>query len=82
MAAAFFLEGAACGAARGEPAFRYGNMTEFKKVAETSGKSLSQIMLANEMAIRQVGEKEVWAHLDMVLDAMDAGVQQGLRKKA
>ena len=68
-------------AQRGEPAFRYGNMTEFKKVAETSGKSLSQIMLANEMAIRQVGEKEVWAHLDMVLDAMDAGVQQGLREE-
>lgn len=66
---------------RGQPVYRYGSMTEFKHVAKEKNKSLHEIMIENEKAIMKTGEKDITAHLDMVLDTMENGVKQGLREE-
>ncbi|MBU1042577.1 MAG: L-serine ammonia-lyase [Proteobacteria bacterium] len=66
---------------RGEPPHRFGSMAQFRKVAGDTGKPLHQIMLENETAILGVDEKQVYAHLDLVLKTMDDGVDQGLKEE-
>ncbi len=66
---------------RGQPVHRYGSMTEFKRVAKEKNKSLHEIMIENEKAIMKTGEKEIFAHLDMVLETMENGVKQGLKEE-
>ncbi len=66
---------------RGEPVYPYGSMERFRQIAQTSGKSLDEIMLANEKAIRRVGEREIYAHLDLVLATMEEGVRLGLSEE-
>jgi L-serine dehydratase len=63
---------------RGEPAYPYGSMAGFREIVGASGKSLDEIMLANEKAIRRVSEREIYTHLDMVLTTMEEGVRLGL----
>ena len=64
-----------------DPVFRYANMNEFKTVAAESGKSIDAIMLENEKALLKVGDAEVTAHLDLVLDTMIQGVDLGLTEE-
>ncbi len=64
-----------------EPVFRYSNMNEFKTVAAESGQSIDAIMLENEKALLGVGDAEVTAHLDLVLDTMIRGVDLGLTEE-
>jgi len=65
----------------GAPVFAFSNMDEFKKAAAKSGKSIDEIMLANETAVLGIGEAEVNAHLDLVLDTMIGGVDRGLSEE-
>lgn len=53
-------------------------MEQFRTITKESGRSLDEIMLENEKATRKVGEREVYAHLDMIIDTMLEGVRQGL----
>jgi L-serine dehydratase len=66
---------------RGQPVYPYGSMTEFKRLAQESNKSLHEMMLENEKALMKVGEKEICANLDLVLKTMEEGVNQGLREE-
>jgi len=66
---------------RGKPVYPYGSMTEFKRLAKESKKSLHEMILENEKAIMKVGEREILAHLDLVLKTMEDGVTQGLREE-
>ncbi|MDR7867985.1 MAG: L-serine ammonia-lyase, iron-sulfur-dependent, subunit alpha [Sporomusaceae bacterium] len=63
---------------RGEPVYPYGSMARFREIVQASGKSLDEVMLANEKAIRRVGEREIYTHLDLVLATMEEGVRRGL----
>ncbi|HOO00491.1 MAG TPA: L-serine ammonia-lyase [Syntrophales bacterium] len=65
-------------ARRGEPKHRFGNMAEFRRLSQDTGKPLHEIMMENEMAILGVGEAEVNRHLDMVIKTMVDGVDLGL----
>lgn len=65
---------------RGEPVHVYGSMTTFKELVKNSGKQLHEIMLENEMAIMGSSEKEINAHLDLILDTMLDGVALGLKE--
>ncbi|MDT8903041.1 L-serine ammonia-lyase [Anaeroselena agilis] len=66
---------------RGAPLYPYGSMTRVREIVRESGKSLDEIMVANEMAIRGVGEREINAHLDQVLETMEKGVRLGLSEE-
>lgn len=66
---------------RGAPLYPYHSMAQFKALARESGKSLHEIILENEKAIMKVGDREVNAHLDMVIRTMLDGVRQGLQEE-
>lgn len=66
---------------RGQPVYPYGSMTEFKQLAQRHGKSPHEMILENEKSIMKVGEKEIFAHLDLVLRTMEDGVTQGLSEE-
>ncbi len=66
---------------RGEPLFPYGSMTAFRRLAAAQGKRLHEIILENDMAVMGVDEGKIREHLDLVLETMDKGVQQGLREE-
>lgn len=66
---------------RGKPVYPYGSMTEFKRLAQENKKSLHEMILENEKAIMKVGEKEIFAHIDLVLKTMEDGVTQGLKEE-
>ena len=66
---------------RGKPAHPFGSMAEFKQLLRETGKPLHELILDNEKAIMGVGEQEILAHLDMVLETMEKGVDQGLAQE-
>lgn len=66
---------------RGRPVYPYGSMTEFKRLAQENNKSLHEMVLENEKAIMKVGEKEIFAHIDMMLKTMEDGVTEGLQQE-
>ena len=65
-------------AERGQPSHPYGSMAEFRKLLSESGKSLHEVILENEKAVMHSDEKQIFAHLDLVLKTMEDGVNQGL----
>ena len=67
--------------ARGKPVYPYGSMTAFRRLATERKKSLHEIILENDMAIMNVGEKDILTHMDLVLDTMENGVRQGLKEE-
>ena len=77
----FFLWKGQPEADRGKPLYPYHSMAQFKALAKEKGKSLHEIVLENEKAVLKVGEREVNAHLDMVIETMLDGVKQGLREE-
>jgi L-serine dehydratase len=66
---------------RGKPVYPYGSMTEFKRLAQENKKSLHEMILENEKATMKVNEKEIFTHLDLVLNTMEDGVTQGLNEE-
>jgi L-serine dehydratase len=66
---------------RGKPVYPYGSMTAFRRLATERKKTLHEIILENDMAVMGVGEKDILAHLDFVLDTMENGVRQGLQEE-
>lgn len=66
---------------RGEPVHPYASMLAFKRLVTEKNKQLHEILIENEIAVMGVSEKEIFAHLDMVLDTMEAGVKQGLEEE-
>ncbi|MCX8110882.1 MAG: L-serine ammonia-lyase [Syntrophorhabdaceae bacterium] len=66
---------------RGKPAYPFGTMMEFKRMAQEHKKSLHEIMMENEKAIIKVGDKEVIAHLDSILKTMENSVIQGITEE-
>ena len=52
-------------------------LTDHKLLSE-SGKSLHEVILETEKAVMHSDEKQIFAHLDLVLKTMEDGVNQGL----
>lgn len=77
----FFLWKGQPEADRGKPLYPYHSMTQFKALAREDRKSLHEIILENEKAIMRVGDREINAHLDMVIKIMLDGVRQGLHEE-
>ena len=77
----FFLWKGQPEAARGKPLYPYHSMTQFKVMAIENKKSLHEIILENDKAIMKVGDREIYAHLDMVIKTMLDGVKQGLQEE-
>jgi len=77
----FFLWKGQPEADRGKPLYPYHSMTQFKALARENKKSLHEIILENERAIMKVGDREIVAHLDMVIKIMLDGVRQGLQEE-
>ena len=77
----FFLWKGQPEADRGKPLYPYHSMTQFKAMAKENKKSLHEIILENEKAIMNVGDREIYAHLDMVIKTMLDGVRQGLQEE-
>ena len=77
----FFLWKGQPEADRGKPLYPYHSMTQFKALAKENKKSLHEIILENEKAIMKVGDREINAHLDMVIKTMLDGVKQGLQEE-
>lgn len=59
---------------------KYSNMREFRKIMRKTGLSLSEIMLANEMALTGATREEVEKGLDQLLAAMSNSVENGLTR--
>jgi len=68
-------------AARGTPLYPYHSMAQFKALAKANGKSLHEIIMENEKAVLKIEDREVFAHLDMVIKTMLDGVRQGLQEE-
>jgi L-serine dehydratase len=77
----FFLWKGQPEADRGKPLYPYHSMTQFKALAKETKKSLHELILENDMAIMKVGDREIYAHLDMVIKTMLDGVRQGLQEE-
>ena len=63
---------------RGSTPHSYGNMREFKQLAQQEGLTLPEIMLQNEMALTGRSMQEVEQCLDQIIDAMCHCVENGL----
>jgi L-serine dehydratase len=66
---------------RGKPLYRYHSMAQFNVLAKNNKKSLHEIILENEKAIMKVGDKEINAHLDLVIKTMLDSVSLGLHEE-
>lgn len=77
----FFLWKGQPEADRGKPLYPYHSMTQFKALASEHRKSLHEIIMENEKAIMKVSDREINAHLDLVLKTMTDGVRKGLREE-
>jgi len=64
---------------RGTPAYPYGNMTQLKELLDKNKIPLHRLVLENEKAIMGAGEAEIYSRLDLILKAMEASVQEGLK---
>ncbi len=63
---------------KGQPKYPYGHAKELKKYLIDDKVPLSDLLLANEMAISGKSEKEIWEFLDQVSEVMVRGVDTGL----
>ena len=61
------------------PKYPYSTMKELREHAEKNNLTISQVMLANEMAIPGRTEAEVYAFIDKITNAMVAIVKSGLK---
>lgn len=66
---------------RGKPVHAYHSMARFKALMKDLHKAPHEIILENERAILKVSDREIDAHLDLVLDTMLGGVKEGLGKE-
>jgi len=73
----FFLWKGQPEADRGKPLYPYHCMTQFKALASEHRKSLHEIIMENEKAIMKVSDREINAHLDLVLKGQRGGMPRG-----
>lgn len=68
-------------AQRGEPVYSYNSMKSFKQIMQEHGKSLEEVLIANEMAIMGIDDATLMTRLDMIIETMENGVKQGLAEE-
>jgi L-serine dehydratase len=61
------------------PKYPYGTMKELRRHAEQNNISIADVVLANEMAIPERSQEEVFAFIDKITGAMVAIVKSGLK---
>jgi L-serine dehydratase len=66
---------------KGNPKYPYATMKELRKHAEDNKLSISQVMMANEVAVSGKTEEQINAFLDKIAGAMLATVKSGLSIK-
>jgi L-serine dehydratase len=66
---------------KGQPKYPYATMKELRQHAESNNLSISQLMMANEIAVSGKSEAEINAFLDKIGNAMLATVKSGLAAK-
>jgi L-serine dehydratase len=66
---------------KGQPKYAYATMKELRQHAEKNNLSISQVIMANEVAVSGKSEAEINAFLDKVVGAMLATVKAGLSMK-
>jgi L-serine dehydratase len=66
---------------KGQPKYPYATMKELRQHAEKNNLSISQLVMANELAVSSKSEAEINAFLDKVAGAMLATVKAGLSVK-
>lgn len=66
---------------KGEPKYPYSTMRELRRHAENNKLSISQVIMANELAVSGKSEADINAFLDKVANAMLATVKSGLAVK-
>ena len=66
---------------KGQPKYAYATMKELRQHAEKNSLSISQVIMANEVAVSGKSEAEINAFLDKVAGAMLATVKAGLSMK-
>jgi L-serine dehydratase len=66
---------------KGQPKYPYATMKELRQHAEKNNLSISQVILANEMAVSGKNEEQINAFLDKIAGAMLATVKSGLSIK-
>lgn len=68
-------------AQRGAPVYPYNSMASFKQTMKEQGKSLDEVLIANEMAIMGIDQAALMSRLDMLIDTMENSVKQGLAEE-
>ena len=68
-------------AATKTPAFPFSTMNELKEALIKNKLSLTDLMIANEMALTGLIRKEVYQKIDDILETMHRAVKRGLRHK-
>lgn len=63
------------------PTFAFSTMKEFKEHLLKNKMTLTDLMIANEMALTGLSRKEIYQKIDDVLEAMHKAVKRGLRHK-
>src|SRR5438046_5699249 len=66
---------------KGQPKYPYGTMKELRQHAEKNNLSISQVILANEIAVSGKSEEQINAFLDKIARAMLVKVKSGLSIK-
>jgi L-serine dehydratase len=66
---------------KGQPKYPYATMRELRAHAEGAGLSISDVVMANEVAVSGKSEAEINAFLDKIAGAMLATVKSGLSVK-
>jgi len=64
---------------RGTPLYPYGNMTQLKELLDKKKIPLHRLVLDNEIALMGTDEEDINTRLDLILSAMEASVQEGLK---
>ncbi|UTA68711.1 L-serine ammonia-lyase [Emticicia sp. 21SJ11W-3] len=63
------------------PAYPFSNMKELKEHLAKEKISLTDLMIANEMALTGASRKEIYQKIDDILETMHKAVKRGLRHK-
>ncbi|WP_064196179.1 MULTISPECIES: L-serine ammonia-lyase [Emticicia] len=64
-----------------EPVFGFTTMKELKEHLAKQKITLTELMIANEMALTGLSKKEIFQKIDDILEAMHKAVKRGLRQK-
>lgn len=67
------------GSKKNPPKYPFSTMKELRAHVETNNLSIAKVILANEMAITDSSEVEVWSTVDSFINAMTATVKSGLK---